>query len=161
MSNRTKSKKKYLDIIAFFMQITLGVILLMAALPKIRQPYDFLADVYGYELLSPKLGQLLTMTLPWIELLTAICLLGRVAISGALLVAAGMGAMFSLAVGWALYQGLTISCGCFGSASEPINGFTLIRAILISLFSFLLFLLSMFSSREIQKNNNGYQNTNA
>jgi uncharacterized membrane protein YphA (DoxX/SURF4 family) len=120
---------------ALLARIGLGCLFLCSALPKIRQPYDFLHDVYNYEIVGPRLGLLIAMSLPWMELLAAVCLLSGIFISGALLVCVGMAAMFSFVVTWALYQGLDISCGCFGSGTEKITYLTLIRALIVLLLS--------------------------
>ena len=117
-------------------RIGLGCMFLWSSLPKIRQPYDFLSSVYSYELVGPRLGLLVAMTLPWLELLVGICLLGGIFVSGALLASSGMAVMFTYVVGSALYRGLDISCGCFStSASGQISYVTLIRAVLILLLS--------------------------
>lgn len=109
---------------------------LWGSLPKIRQPYDFLSSVYSYELVGPKLGMFVAMTLPWLEVLVGICLIGGIFISGALLVSTAMAAMFTFVLGSALYHGLEITCGCFGASStEIVNYSTLIRACVILLFS--------------------------
>jgi len=119
--------------------VSLGCLFVYSALPKIRQPYDLLHDVYNYEIVGPKLGLLVAMTLPWVELLTAICLLGGIFAVGALFVSIGMAAMFTVVIAWALYQGLNISCGCFGSGTETITYVTLIRAIGIFLVSLMAY----------------------
>jgi putative oxidoreductase len=127
-------------------RVGLGCLFLYSALPKIRQPYDFLHDVYNYEIVGPKLGLLVAMTLPWMELLVGICLLGGIFVSGAFLVCMGMAAMFTFVITWALYQGLDISCGCFGSGTAKITYLTLIRALLILLFSAAAYLSVVFSA---------------
>ena len=107
-----------------------------SSLPKIRQPYDFLSSVYSYELVGPKLGMFVAMTLPWLELLVGICLIGGIFIDGALLASIAMTAMFTFVLGSALYHGLEITCGCFGASATEIIGYsTLIRACLILLAS--------------------------
>ena len=85
-----------------------------------------LHDVYSYQLVGPKLGLLMAMALPWLELVAGICLLGGIFVGGALLAGAGMAAMFTFVIAWALYQGLDITCGCFGSGTERITYVTLI-----------------------------------
>jgi len=119
----------------FVVRLGLGCLFLWSSLPKIRQPYDFLSSVYNYELVGPKLGMLTAMTLPWLELLVGICLVGGIFVSGALLVSVGMAAMFTFVLTSALYRGLQISCGCFGTNAEIIGYSTLIRALVILLFS--------------------------
>jgi uncharacterized membrane protein YdcZ (DUF606 family) len=79
---------------------------------------------------------LIAMTLPWLELLVGLCLVGGIFVSGALLTSIGMAAMFTFCLASALYRGLEISCGCFGPTSTEIIGYsTLIRALVILLFS--------------------------
>lgn len=136
----------------FTVRLILGCMFLISALDKIRQPYDFLGDVYGYELVGPKLGMLVAMVLPWAELLAGICLLGSIFVGGALLVSAGMGAMFTFVLSWAIYHGLDISCGCFGAGSNQIGYGTLIRAVLITVFSLLAYLLVIFRPVKASEN---------
>jgi hypothetical protein len=127
-------------------RLALGCMFIYSSLPKIRQPYDFLASVYNYEIVGPKLGMLTAMTLPWVELLVGIALVGGIFVSGALLVSIGMGAMFSFVLGWALYHGLSISCGCFSSSPDTgtISYMTLFRAVAIMLISGLAFMSVIF-----------------
>ena len=75
------------------------------------------------------------MTLPWLELLVGICLIGGILVGGALLASITMAAMFVFALSSALYRGLEISCGCFGASGDLIGCSTVIRACLILLFS--------------------------
>ncbi len=139
--------QRVVGIATLLARVSLGILFLWSALPKIRQPYDFLHDVYNYEIVGPKLGLLMAMTLPWLELVVGICLLGGVFIGGALLVCTGMTAMFVLAIGWALYQGLDISCGCFGSGAGNITHMTLVRALGILLASALAYLAALWSAQ--------------
>jgi len=121
---------------AVVVRLGIGCMFIYSSLPKIRQPYEFLANVYNFELVGPKLGMLTAMMLPWAELLVGICLVGGIFVSGALLVSIGMGAMFTFVLASALYRGLNISCGCFGSSfADKIGYSTLIRAIIIMLLS--------------------------
>ena len=129
-------RRRFMPGFALVVRLGLGCMFLYSSLPKIRQPYDFLSNVYNFELVGPKLGMLTAMVLPWVELLVGICLIGGIFVSGALLVSIGMGAMFSFVIGSALYRGLNISCGCFSASSaEQIGYITLIRACVIMLLS--------------------------
>jgi uncharacterized membrane protein YphA (DoxX/SURF4 family) len=128
----------------FFMRVALGCLFIYASLPKIRQPYDFLANVYEYELVGPKLGMLVVMSLPRLELLVGICLVGGVFVSGALLVCIGMAVMFTFVIASALYRGLDIGCGCFGSQTDIISYFTLVRSGAILFVSILAYLGAIF-----------------
>jgi hypothetical protein len=91
------------------------------------------------------------MTLPWLEVLVGICLVGGVFVSGALLVSAGMAAMFTFVLDSVIYHGLSITCGCFGAGSTDIIGIsTLIRAALIGMFSILGYVWIILSNCHIR-----------
>jgi hypothetical protein len=145
MNFKSIVRGRLLSAFLFVIRVGLGCMFLYSSLPKIRQPYDFLGDVYNYELLGPKLGVLVAMTLPWAELFVGICLIGGIFVGGALLVSLGMGAMFTFVLSSALYRGLNISCGCFSSSStEQIGYATLIRALVIMLLSAAAYLSAVF-----------------
>ncbi|MHC4456275.1 MAG: MauE/DoxX family redox-associated membrane protein [Planctomycetota bacterium] len=140
MKFSVRIRKRLLYGFTLVVRLGLGCLLLYSSLPKIRQPYDFLSSVYDYELVGPKLGLLTAMTLPWLELLVGVCLVGGIFVSAALLVSIGMAAMFTFVLASALYRGLHISCGCFGASTEIISYSILIRACVILLFSILAYI---------------------
>ena len=148
MNNKLFSKQNILSGFGVVVRLALGCTFLIGALPKIRQPYDFLGDVYGYELVGPKMGMLVAMALPWAELLVGICLLGSIFVGGALLMSAGMGVMFTFVLSWAIYHGLDISCGCFGAGARQIGVSTLVRAIVIMLLSLVAYGLAVFYKQD-------------
>ena len=123
----------------------MGCLFIYAAIPKIRQSYDFLADVYNYEMVGPTMGMVVAMVLPWVELCTGICLIGGVLVGGALLLCTCLCLLFVLAISWALVHKLHISCGCFGSSAETISSLTLIRAFVLGLVSAGLCALNVFA----------------
>ena len=130
------SRESILSAFVLVVRLGLGFMFIVSSMPKIRQPYVFLGSVYGYELVGPKLGVLVAMVLPWVELLAGVCLVGGVFVGGALLASIGMGAMFTFVLGYALWNHLDISCGCFSSsAAGKISYMTLIRAIVIMVVS--------------------------
>jgi hypothetical protein len=137
--NSTKSKR-LLYLFAKSVQLLLGLLYLWSSASKIRQPYDFLGSVYNYELVGPKLGILIAITIPWLELLIGICLIGGIFIGGSLLVSIGLGIMFTVVLSSALYRDLEITCGCFGT-TEIIGYPTLIRALMILLVSLLAYIV--------------------
>ena len=137
-------KERSLYIFTLVVRLGLGFLFLWSSLPKIRQPYDFLSSVYDYQLVGPKLGMLTAMTLPWLELLVGLCLLGGIFVSGALLSSIGMAGMFTFALSWALYRGLEIGCGCFGTGMEVISYSVLIRTLVILLISLTAYIVTVF-----------------
>jgi uncharacterized membrane protein YphA (DoxX/SURF4 family) len=98
-------------------RLGLGFLFIASSVPKIRQPYMFLGSVYGYEIVGPKMGVLVAMVLPWVELLAGVCLVGGVFVGGALLASTAMGVLFTYVLASALWRHLDISCGCFSSSA--------------------------------------------
>ena len=48
--------------VVWLARLVLGCVLLSSSVAKLRKPYDFLANVYQYELVSPKVGLLVAIT---------------------------------------------------------------------------------------------------
>jgi len=46
-----------------------GALFLWSGLNKVARPYDFLMDVYRYELVNAQVGLLVAMALPWLEVI--------------------------------------------------------------------------------------------
>lgn len=99
-----------------------GLLFLFSGLAKLRQPYDFMRDVYAYELLGPPIGRWLAMTLPHIEVVLAVCLLSGLFRRSAALATAGLLLLFVIAQTTVIWRGMTIDCACFGSAEGTVVG---------------------------------------
>ena len=97
-------------------QIAIGVIFAWAGLAKIGDLGSFAQQVHNFRLLPVPLENLITMTLPWVEVLAALALILGVQARAGGVVAAGLMTVFTLAVLAALLRGLDIECGCFGTA---------------------------------------------
>jgi len=129
-------REQMLSAFVLVVRMGLGFMFIVSSVPKIRQAYVFLGSVYGYEMVGPKMGVLVAMVLPWVELFAGVCLVGGVFVGGALLASLGMGVLFTYVLGSALWRQLDISCGCFSSsAAGKISYMTLIRAAAITLLS--------------------------
>jgi uncharacterized membrane protein YphA (DoxX/SURF4 family) len=129
-------KRRPTEWLALVVRLAIGGIFIASSIPKLRQPYDFLANVYSYELAGPQLGLVVAMVLPWLELVVGICLVGGIFVTGALLASIGMCAMFSFVLASALWRGLEISCGCFNpSNTNTIGYWTAVRAATLLLVS--------------------------
>jgi putative oxidoreductase len=94
-------------------QILLGVVFVVAALPKIADPPSFAHMIYNYRMLPGPLVNAAGLFLPWFELLTGVALVlgiwrrtASVAIGALLLV-------FIVAIGFNLVRANPIDCGCF------------------------------------------------
>lgn len=94
-------------------QIALGIIFVVAALPKIVDPPSFAHMIYNYHLVPGALINLMALVMPWLELLCGLALILGIwqgtarSIIGALLIT------FVFAIAINLARGNAIDCGCF------------------------------------------------
>ena len=75
----------------------------------------FAQDVDNYHVPPRALGNLVAITLPWIELLAGALLVAGIWKRASALVITAMMIVFLAAIGWALAHGYDIRCGCFGT----------------------------------------------
>lgn len=112
-------------------QIATGIVFAWAGLAKIGDPAAFAEQVHNFRLVPVFAENLVAMTLPWIELVTALALLAGIrARDGAILASAAL-AVFTLAVIAALARGLDIECGCFGTSDASRVGLTKVASNLV------------------------------
>jgi uncharacterized membrane protein YphA (DoxX/SURF4 family) len=95
------------------LRVGLGVIFIVAALPKLQDPVGFSKSVSNYHLLPEIVERVLALVLPPMELLVGVCLIAGVVDAGASLITFVLMVVFTVAIGSALARGLDISCGCF------------------------------------------------
>lgn len=94
-------------------QIALGVLFVIAALPKLADPPSFAHMIYNYRILPGSLVNLFALVLPWFELLAGIALLlGLWTRTSALLIGLLL-LVFIAAISFNLLRGNAIDCGCF------------------------------------------------
>lgn len=99
-------------------RLLVGGVFVWSSVSKLRFPYEFLKDVYGYEMLGAKAGMILAMVLPWLELAVGMLLLAGSVLGGALLTSMLLLMMFVIGQSSAIYRGLEISCGCFSANAD-------------------------------------------
>jgi putative oxidoreductase len=97
-------------------QLALGVIFVVAAVPKIVDPPSFAHMIYNYRLVPAQLINILALAMPWVELIAGLALILGVWRRAALLLIAAMLVIFIVAVGINLARGNAIDCGCFNVA---------------------------------------------
>ena len=103
-------------------RLGLGALFVFAALAKIGNLQVFATQIQHFEMLPIATTHVLAMTLPWMELVAGLALILNIqARAGAFIVLAMM-VVFTVAVAVAAARGLTIDCGCFGSADpKPVG----------------------------------------
>ena len=75
----------------------------------------FAQDVANYHVPPRALGNLVAITLPWIELLAGAQLVFGIWKRASAIVITAMMVMFLLAISQAVVRGFNINCGCFGT----------------------------------------------
>ena len=125
-----------------------GSIFVYSGLQKIARPHDFLADVYAYELVGPAMGMMVAIVLPWFELLSGLGIVTGWLRRASLLAATLMGILFVGVQTSAVWRGLSINCGCFGTdTTHMIGKLTLARTTAIFLVALGLWLWQMSVER--------------
>lgn len=94
-------------------QIALGAIFVVAALPKITDPPSFAHMIYNYRVLPAGLINITALTMPWVELLTGLALILGIWVRPARWLITAMLVVFIIAIGFNLARGNAIDCGCF------------------------------------------------
>ncbi len=93
----------------------LGVVFLVAALPKIADPPGFVEALHAYHLLPDAALAPMALVLPWLELLLALALLTGVTRRTAALMTLVLLVIFMGALALNLAHGTPVDCGCFGT----------------------------------------------
>ena len=94
-------------------QIALGVIFVVASLPKIADPPSFAHMIYNYKLIPWALVKPMALVMPWIELLCGLALILGIWKGTARTIIAALLLTFIIAISINLLRGNAIDCGCF------------------------------------------------
>jgi uncharacterized membrane protein YphA (DoxX/SURF4 family) len=94
-------------------QIALGAIFVIAALPKIADPPSFAHMIYNYRLVPGSLINISALIMPWVEILAGLALILGVWKSAARNVIAALLLIFIIAISINLFRDNAIDCGCF------------------------------------------------
>jgi putative oxidoreductase len=99
-------------------QIVLGAIFIIAALPKIADPPSFAHMIYNYRLVPSSLINISALVMPWVELLAGLALILGVWKAAARTIVGIMLAVFIVAISINLFRDNAIDCGCFNVADR-------------------------------------------
>lgn len=102
-------------------QIALGAIFVVAALPKIADPPSFAHMVYNYRILPAGLINISALIMPWLELLAGLALILGVWKSAARNIIATMLLVFIVAIAFNLIRDNAIDCGCFDQSAANLS----------------------------------------
>ncbi len=117
-------------------RVSVGLIFAYSALVHLQNTGNYLVSILNYRIIPSDFGPLLAFVLPVLHLVIGLSLM----LSEFEFLSAIVGSMllvsYIIAQVFALFSGLTISCGCFGSnVSEPVGVGTVLRTIVLLCFS--------------------------
>ncbi len=94
-------------------RVALGAVFVYASWDKILDPAAFARAIANYQILPGTWVNGVAWLLPWLEMISGICLISGRLVRGGALVIAAMLVVFLAALGYNAYRGLDIACGCF------------------------------------------------
>ncbi len=110
-------------ILIFCGRVILGFVFALASLHKILFPASFAEAIYLYQVMPDFTINAIAITLPWIELVAALAIVGsRTFKDGAALVILLMLAVFTAAITFNILRGLDVACGCFSTSDDEVIG---------------------------------------
>jgi putative oxidoreductase len=96
----------------------LGGIFVYAGISKMLDPAQLALQVRNYQLAPWWMIHPAAIVLPWIEIVAGLLLILGIWAIEATIVLAGLLLLFVFAIGWAMYHGLDIECGCFAGHAK-------------------------------------------
>ncbi|MEO7328948.1 MAG: DoxX family protein [Minicystis sp.] len=114
------------------LRLALGGLFVYAGAAKIGAPADFATEIANYHL-GNTLAPLMAVTMPAVEIVLGIALIAgtRTWVRAAAFGAAGLLAVFTVAVATVVARGINVDCGCFGGNSGPVTMVTVLRDVLL------------------------------
>lgn len=110
----------------FFTRLLVGLLFVYAGAVKIWDVSNgtwgapqFAVDIANYRLVGGDLAIILSVYLPWVEIVGGLSLVFRRLYPGGLTVLTVLCIIFAGALGSAVVRGLNVECGCFGPGSTP------------------------------------------
>jgi cobalt-zinc-cadmium efflux system protein len=94
-------------------RIVLGAVFIYASCAKILDPAAFARIIANYQVVSADTGHLIALFLPYLELVCGVCLIINRWPRGAALIVASLMVVFMAALGYNIYRGIDVHCGCF------------------------------------------------
>ncbi len=118
VTSLTITHKNHLNTLERAGRVLLGAIFVYASLDKIIEPAAFAQAIANYQILPPAWVNAVALILPWLELVSGICLITGKLMRGGALAITLMLFVFMGALGYNAYRGVDIACGCFSLNNE-------------------------------------------
>ena len=116
------SQRNWTRYIFLLSRLFLGGIFVYASYDKILHPVPFAEIVYNYQILPDVLVNLVSLFLPWLELLVGLSLILGIWLPGAVLICNVLLLVFFSTLVFNMARGLDIDCGCFTVSVGPSSG---------------------------------------
>jgi uncharacterized membrane protein YphA (DoxX/SURF4 family) len=94
-------------------RIILGLIFIVASWDKVLAPAAFAKIIANYHILPEVLVTPAAIFLPWMELTCGLCLVANRWTGGSAMIVTALVVIFTAAIGFNIYRGMDVSCGCF------------------------------------------------
>jgi uncharacterized membrane protein YphA (DoxX/SURF4 family) len=94
-------------------RILLGIIFIYASWDKALEPASFAQVIANYQILPAELVSPAAVFLPWLELISGICLIINRWSGGSALIITVLIVIFMGAIAYNIYRGIDVACGCF------------------------------------------------
>lgn len=95
------------------LRVAFGLVFVAASLDKIIDPQGFVVVVANYQILPDYLVNATALWLPWLEMVCGLALVAGVMTRGAAVTLSGLTAVFMAVLGYNVWRGLDVACGCF------------------------------------------------
>jgi len=124
----------------------LGGIFVYASYDKILHPVPFAEIVFNYQILPDVLVNLVSLFLPWIELIVGLSLILGIWLPGAVLISIVLLFVFFTTLVFNMLRGLDIDCGCFTVSAGPSSSGNMLWYLFRDGFFLLVALFLFFST---------------
>lgn len=114
-------------ILALMVRFYIGGLFIYASLNKINFPEEFSGNIASYILVPHFLVNPMAIFLPWLELVSGVCLVAGIRVRASAAVISTLLLSFSFALTVVLIKQTPIDCGCFQNVGDPVSILTLVR----------------------------------
>ncbi|MDO5065894.1 MAG: DoxX family membrane protein [Propionibacteriaceae bacterium] len=117
-SHTAPTAHSWKDWVGLIARIIPGIVFVYAGATKVVDMEAFRANILAYQLVGWDMAQVLSITLPVLEIAAGLLLLGGLFTRWAAAAIFVMLLMFMGGIAWVWSQGINIDCGCFGTGGE-------------------------------------------
>lgn len=121
------------------LRLAIASLFIYAGTTKAWDVASFERAIAGFQLAPPWMVSFLATYLPWLEIVCGLGLLWRLTCLGATALIGALTIIFILALAYAWWRGLDITCGCFGGTGDANYPWLIARNMLIAAGIGLLF----------------------